>query len=194
MSGRAAVAMLSRNHRCHRRQVKPTHKDTQAAKERALLFIEQPVTVLDGGAQGALPRRQIVRTLHQQIETAILQVRQELGRREEIDLRRTQFQRQRQAVQPLANRFEGWLILGREAKVGIHRLGALDKQFDGGREIERRHLDSVARRADAAVRDWWPRHTALDIPPATRRSAARHRESVRGYPAPTAWFCGARTR
>ena len=99
--------------------------------------------MLDGGAQRALARRQIVRTLHQQIETPILQVRQQLGRREQIDLRGTQFQRQRQAIQPLANRSQGWLVLGREAKVGIHRLGALDKQFDGGREIERRHLEAL---------------------------------------------------
>ena len=80
-----------RNHRCHRRHVKPTHKHTQAAKQHALRLSEQPVAVLDGGAQRALARGQIVRSLHQQVETTMVQLCQQVGRRQQIDLRGTQF-------------------------------------------------------------------------------------------------------
>ena len=45
----------------------------------------------------------------QQIEAVILQLRQQLGRWEDIDLRGTQFNRQRQTVEPLTNRCQRWL-------------------------------------------------------------------------------------
>jgi len=83
------------------------HEDAQTAEEAALAFIQQIVAVCNSVVQGALPRGQILGAVHQQLQPAITQCgRQELRPAREIDLGRTQLERQGQTVQLFANGFE----------------------------------------------------------------------------------------
>ncbi len=110
-------------HRLYGIQVKAARKDAQPAQEGAFVFIQQLVATPDCCTQRTLVRRQIVRPVDQQLQGLALQLFQQLCRREQVRLRRTQLQRQWQAVQPAADVTQRGFDLAGAPEVVVDRLG-----------------------------------------------------------------------
>ncbi len=125
---RAQGSTIGIRHPCRCLQVKATGKDAQGTPERALLFRQQVVAVFDGGAQGALAGRQIMCAVHQQIQAARLQLREQLSWRQQVALCGAQLDCQRQAVQALADRLQSGTVDAGDSESRVNGRCALGKQ------------------------------------------------------------------
>ena len=108
----------------------PPDEDAQPPEEDLLGWSEQVVAPGDRVAQGLLSRRQVTRPPRQRRQAA-LQPRQQRRRRQELDARRGQLDRQRQPVQPADDLGDGLGILRRQGEARPQRLRARDEQGDG---------------------------------------------------------------
>ena len=132
-------------------EVEPADKDAEAAEQRRRLRLEQVVAPGDGVAHGLLAGRQVARPIAQQPQ-AILHLRQQRLRREELDPGRRQLDGERQPVEGAADRGHRGCRRLVEGQCRPHRAGTLQEEAHrlvAGQErgvrrrISRRHRQGI---------------------------------------------------
>ncbi|HET7035608.1 MAG TPA: hypothetical protein VFI42_08010, partial [Thermomicrobiaceae bacterium] len=105
--------------RLGRFQLPAAGEDCQAPEKPLLLWHEQIQAPLDGGAQRLLPPREVAGAAGQKWQST-LQPLQERHRREELDARCRQFDREWDAIQPANDLGDslGVIVVEREAGLG----------------------------------------------------------------------------
>jgi hypothetical protein len=101
-------------------QRKPADKHSQAAKQALLVFAQQVVAPVDRAANGLLAGRQVARAAGEERQRVCQAGQQRLGR-EQLDACRGQLDRQRQAVQPLADLGDRWRVCVRQREIRFGR-------------------------------------------------------------------------
>src|SRR5207247_8558084 len=91
-------------------------EDRQPREELALRRVQQIPAPGDRAAKGALSLRQITAGRCEHVE-ALTEPRQHRLRREHLDARRREFDRERQPVEPVTDLGDGARVLGRHAEV-----------------------------------------------------------------------------
>ena len=136
-----------------------------ASARRAL---EQVVAPVDGSAQRLLARRQVPGAARQERE-ALLEARAHGDRRQQLDARRREFDRQWQAVETAADLGDRRRVLGGHLEVRLDGGGALEKQRDrfGLR-------GQVGKRRPGSIRQVERGHGVLVLAVDVQRRAARH--------------------
>ena len=133
-------------HRVRELERAPAGEDAEAGEERLLGRLEQVVAPLDRVPQRALALGQVAGAAGQQVEP-LLEPAQDRLRVEQLHARGRQLDRQRQTVEPAADRGDGLLVLGRELEAGLDRLRTIEEELHRGnvgerhvpaRQIERR--------------------------------------------------------
>ena len=150
--------------------VAPEKTDEQL-EQPLLARLQQLVAPLDRGPERLLALGQVARAARAAAASRLSSRSTQRLRREEVDPRRGELDRQRQAVQPQADLGDGGGVVVRQPEVGPDRLGALDEQLDrlvlgellrrmpfAGGAAARRAAGprTSARRARAAPRGWSP--------------------------------------
>ena len=112
------------------RECAPSSEDRYAPKQALLRLVEQRVAPVDRGAQRLLPLGSVARARREHVEGVVEPLEQRV-RGEEAKSGGCELERQRQTVQPSANRRDGVGVLGREVERASDRSGALDEELDG---------------------------------------------------------------
>ena len=126
-SSTSTAALLAAADRGDRLQPRAAREDRQAPEERLLRRREQPIAPGDRLPQRPLPVRQVARAARQQSEP-LVEPGEQGGGRQRRDPRRRQFDRQRQAVQPGADRRHRRRVLVGEREVRARRLRPLRRR------------------------------------------------------------------
>ena len=105
------------------------HEDPETCEERALRWLQQIMAPGDGGAQGLLSRREVACPAREDRQP-LIEPRQERGRGQQAHAGGGQLDREREAVQPLADRYHVGDIVRTQTEGGFDRLGAFDKETD----------------------------------------------------------------
>ena len=118
--GRAADLLDLREHPAAR-------EDRQPREELALCGVQQIPAPGDRAAKGALSLRQITSGRGEHVE-ALAELRQHRLRREHLDARRRELDRERQPVEPVTDLGDGARVLGRHAEVRADPFRAVDEE------------------------------------------------------------------
>ena len=122
-------------------------EDREPAQQPLLRGVEQRVAPADRRAQRALAKRQIAIARRQQVERVIEPLEQRRGL-EDSHARRGELERQRQAVEPAADRGDRRRVRGREREAGLHLLRTLEEERDRRALLQR--VEARSRSAPAA--------------------------------------------
>ena len=131
------VVEVSAAHVLDRLERAAPDEDGEAAKERLLVVVEELEAPADRVAQRSMPGGRIPRARGEQLE-AVLQPGEHRRRGQHLDPRRGQLDRERQAVEVVAD-------LGDRGEVGLVRL---EVRAHGARPLEEHADGVVACRAD----------------------------------------------
>ena len=132
----------------YRFQGAASDKHGEPPEQFLLVGGEQVMAPIDRPAQRLLPCRQVARPAHEKAQP-MAELREHALRRQHPHPRRGEFDRQRQAVEPVADlRHRGSVLVG-DREGGLHRHRALDEQghrFVLGQSIQRRQASEVGQR------------------------------------------------
>ncbi len=104
-----------------------TREDPHPAQHGLLKFGQQVVAPIEHRSQRAMPRQRRARTVGEQCEALIEPFAQFIDR-QRAQARRSQFDRQRHAVEPRTDRCDIARVVRRQVEVGTRELRAIDKQ------------------------------------------------------------------
>ncbi len=120
---------LRGTYRLRRLQRPPADEDRQPAEHRALGWTQQLVTPVDQGMQGLLARQRAARAAGEQAKALVEPVQQRL-RAHGAQANGGQLQRQREAVQPPADRHQRSGSGQGHLEIGIGGQGAVEEEGD----------------------------------------------------------------
>ena len=112
----------------------------EAAEGALFVRVEQLITPGDGRIHRLLAGGKIARAGGREQDVVLEPAEQTLGG-QHFDPRRCELERERQCIEPLANRGHGHAVRGREAEVGLHIPNAFHEEAHCGStyEVGRRH-------------------------------------------------------
>src|SRR5579871_4875679 len=144
-------------------------EDAELGEKLLQLEGEQIITPIDGGAQGAMPGRDVSAPADQHLE-AIREAFEHLSGCADPRPGGGEFERQRDAIEPAAQRSDSLGVTGRDLKVRARSLRAIHEELDAGK------LQQLFRRAELrGSRQWRQREFlfVLDVERLPRCNEAR---------------------
>ena len=146
----------------------------EPSEEGALLCVQQVVAPRDGPAQGALSLGDIAGAARQERQASV-EPGEDCRRIEELGAGRSQFDREREAIEADADGRDRRCVLRVELEVGANGSRALDEERDRIEPGERLGWRHVARAGDAQRRD-----RILLLAPEVKDLAARRQDGQVG--------------
>ena len=145
-------------------------EDRQPPEQRPLRLGQQPVAPVDQAAQRLVPRERRPAAAGQQAE-AVVEPRGDLLDGERPHARGGQLDRQRDAVQPLADLGHRRRVRIRQGEVGLHRGGPVDEEPHG--LVLRQRRRAPARRRGSGTESGGTRNATSPVSPSGSRLVAR---------------------